>query len=210
MSRPFCVALTGGVGCGKSLVSDLFAGHGAGVVDTDRIARELTGPSGQAMTAIAATFGAGFVAADGSLDRPRMRARVFADPDARRRLEAILHPLIRDHAAEQVAASPTPYVLLVVPLLVETGAYGDLTDRILVVDCDPEQQIERVVRRDGVDPGQARAMLASQAGREQRLAVADDIIANDGAAEHLRERVAQLHQAYLSAAADKMAARALR
>lgn len=200
MKRPYCVVLTGGVGSGKSQVAGLFAELGVEVIDTDLIARQLTGPGGAAMAAVAAAFGPGYVAPDGSLDRAHMRAAVFADPAARERLEAILHPMIRQRAAEALAASAADYVLLVVPLLVETGAYGDLADRVLAVDCRPERQIERVMRRDGIDAALAAAMVAAQAGRERRLAAADDVIDNDGDAAALPARVGELHRFYAMAA----------
>jgi dephospho-CoA kinase len=202
MNRRYCVALTGGVGSGKSRVADLFAGLGAEVVDTDVIARELTAADGDAMAAIRAAFGPDYVLAEGGLDRARMRAKVFAEPAARQRLEAILHPRIRARAAEMLSASSGPYVLLVVPLLVETDAYANLLDRVLVVDCLPVQQIERVVRRDGVPEAMARAMVAAQVDRSRRLAVADDVIDNSGARSALDAQVARLHQAYLKAAGD--------
>ncbi|MDD5363947.1 MAG: dephospho-CoA kinase [Gallionellaceae bacterium] len=194
------MALTGGIGSGKSLVSRQFAGLGVEVIDTDVIARELTAAGGSAMAPIRAGFGPGHVAEDGSLDRGRMRERIYADPEARRRLEAILHPLIRRRVAEALAVSAAPYVLVVVPLLLETAAYDELIDRVLVVDCAPEQQIERVVRRDGVTAEMARAMLAAQTSRERRLAAADDVIDNQGAPGDLAARVGALHQSYLLAA----------
>ncbi|NTV95081.1 MAG: dephospho-CoA kinase [Thiobacillus sp.] len=200
MSRPYCVVLTGGIGSGKSLVARLFADLGAEVIDTDVVARQLTAPGGQAMAPIRAAFGAGYVAADGSLERPRMRATVFADPEARRRLEAILHPMIRDKVAAALAGSTAPYVLLVVPLYLETAAYGELADRVLVVDCAPAQQVARVARRDGLSEAMAAAMMAAQASREARLAEADDVIDNSGAPDALAARVGVLHEAYLLAA----------
>lgn len=200
MRRPYCVGLTGGIGCGKSLVSAMFSGLGAEVIDTDVIARELTAAGGQAMARIQAKFGAVFVAEDGSLDRGRMRAKVFSDPDERRHLEAILHPLIRGRVAETLAASAAPYVLLVVPLLLETAAYGELVDRVLVVDCEPDQQIPRVASRDGLGEAEAKAIMATQMGRQQRLASADDVIDNRGDQEALAEQVRILHQSYLQTA----------
>jgi dephospho-CoA kinase len=199
MRRPYRVALTGGIGSGKSMVARLFADLGAEVVDTDVIARRLTAPGGLAMAEVGAEFGPDCLAADGSLDRARMRARVFADPGARRRLEAILHPLIRVQVEAALAASAAPYVLVVVPLLFETGAYDGLIDRVLVVDCAPGQQVERVMRRDGVSAGQAQAILAAQASRERRLAGADDVLDNGGDPAALADHVRRLHQAYLGA-----------
>lgn len=196
----YCVGLTGGVGSGKSTVAELFSELGAGLVDTDAIAHALTAADGAAMAAIAAAFGHAVIAADGSLDRAAMRDRVFADADARRRLEQILHPLIRAEARRQVAASRAPYVILIVPLLVENlDAYRDDMARVAVVDCDERQQIERTARRPGVTIAQARAILAAQSPRAARLAIADDIIDNRGELVELKTRVAQLHQRYLAA-----------
>lgn len=200
MSRPYCVVLTGGIGSGKSLVARLFADLGAEVIDTDVVARQLTAPGGQAMAPIRAAFGAEYVAADGSLDRPRMRATVFADPEARRRLEAILHPMIRDKVAAALAGSTASYVLLVVPLFLETAAYGELADRVLVVDCMPAQQVARVARRDDLSEAMVAAMMAAQASREARLAEADDVIDNSGSPDALAAGVGVLHEAYLLAA----------
>jgi dephospho-CoA kinase len=195
----YCVGLTGGVGSGKSTAAELFAEQGADLVDTDAIAHTLTAADGAAMAAIEATFGHVVIAADGSLDRAAMRDRVFADAEARRRLERILHPLIRDEARRQVAASRAPYVILIVPLLVENlDAYRDEMARIAVVDCDEQQQIERTARRPGVTIAQARAILAAQSPRAARLAIADDIIDNRGERIELKARVAQLHQRYLA------------
>lgn len=198
--RPYCVGLTGGVGSGKSLVARLFAGLGAEVIDTDVIARELTAAGGPAMAPIRAAFGQEYLAADGSLERVRMRQLVFADADARGRLEALLHPLIHARVVAQLAASSAPYVLLVVPLLVETAAYDGLVDRVLVVDCEPEQQIERVVQRDGLSEAMARAIVAAQSSRERRLAAADEVIDNRADLDALAPRIARLHQAFLLAA----------
>lgn len=200
MSRPYCVGLTGGIGSGKSLVSDLFAGLGVEVVDTDVLSRRLTAPGGAAMKAIEAAFGPEFVLEDGSLDRERMRDVVYGDSAARRKLETILHPMIRRQAETAVSSSAAPYVLLVVPLLVETGAYGGLVDRIVVVDCEPEQQVNRLIARVGISAETARRILAAQAEPERRLAVADDVIDNREGPEKARAQVARLHQAYLAAA----------
>jgi len=200
MKRPYCVGLTGGIGSGKSLVAELFSALGAEVVDTDVIARALTSVDGLAMAPIRAAFGSDFIAADGSLDRARMRDRVFADPGARQSLEAILHPLIRARVCEKLSLSTAPYVLLAVPLLVETAAYDALIDRVLVVDCEPEQQIERVTRRDGISATMAEAVMAAQASRVARLAAADDVVDNRGDPRELSARVLALHLTYISAA----------
>lgn len=200
---PYIVTLTGGIGSGKTAVSDLLGGHGAAVVDTDVIARALTAPGGAAMPALSAAFGDQVAAADGGLDRARMRALAFNDPGARRRLEAILHPMIRAEAARQVNAATAAYVVLVVPLLVESDAYRSLTDRTLVVDCPESVQIERTMRRSGLDRGEVERILASQSSRAQRLALADDVIVNDADLATLAAAVARLHQSYLQAASAK-------
>ncbi len=202
MSRPYCVALTGGLACGKSSVAAVFARLGAAVIDTDAIARELTGPQGAALPAIIAAFGPGCLNAAGALDRAAMRARVFQDAQARRRIEAILHPLIRARVGEQLATVQAPYAVLVVPLLVEAWAdYRPLVDRVLVVDCEEAEQIRRVMERDGIDADLARRMLAAQASRAQRLALADDVIDNRGDPRALPRQVEALHSRYLELAA---------
>lgn len=196
----YCVGLTGGVGSGKSTAARLFAHLGAAVVDTDAIAHALTAADGAAMPAIAARFGREVVAADGSLDRAAMRDRVFADASARQLLEQILHPLIRSEAQHQVAMAQAPYAILVVPLLVENlAAYRPLIDRIAVVDCDEQQQIERTASRPGVSLAQVRAIMAAQSPRAARLAIADDIIDNRAGLAEIETQVRQLHQAYLDA-----------
>lgn len=201
MGKPYCVGLTGGVGSGKSSVADLFAERGADLVDTDRIAHALTGTGGAAMAAIEAAYGREVIAGDGSLDRAAMRARVFTDGEARRRLEGILHPMIRAEARRQVAASRAPYVILIVPLLLENlAAYRDDLDRVAVVDCDERQQIERTARRPGIGIEQARAILAAQSPRAARRAIADDLIDNRADLAALEAQVERLHQAYLALA----------
>ena len=193
----FCVGLTGGIGCGKSAATAIFAELGAAIVDTDVISRELTGPAGAAMQAISAAFGAVYVLRDGSLDRSRMRALVFSDPTQKRALEAILHPLIRRVSREQIAAAQAPYVILVVPLLVETGAYRDLLDRVLVIDCDERLQVSRTMARSGLSESEVMNIMASQTTRSDRLSSADDIIVNDNGIDKLRSDVERLHQRYL-------------
>ena len=192
----YCVGLTGGIGCGKTSATDIFAELGAGVVDTDVISRELTAAGGAAMPNISDSFGAEYVLPDGSLDRARMRQLVFGDTAAKSRLETLLHPLIRDESRRRIAASDAPYVLLVVPLLLETGSYRDLLDRILVIDCDPAKQIERVIARSGLTTDEVRRIMDAQIDRAGRLAGADDVLVNDGDIKHLRHEVTQLHQKY--------------
>ncbi len=192
------VGLTGGIGSGKTTVANHFAELGVTLVDTDLIAHQLTGPGGMAMPAIQAEFGAGVIAADGRLDRAAMRQLAFSDPAARRRLEAILHPLIRQESERQLAAATSAYAILVVPLLVEGGRPRERAQRVLVVDCQPQTQIERVMKRNNLPREQVEAILAAQASRAQRLAAADDLIDNDGAPDTLAERVLALHQRYLA------------
>ena len=197
----FTVGLTGGIGSGKTTVAELFASQGAGLVDTDEISRQLTAPAQPAVAAIGRKFGPQFVAEDGSLDRVRMRSLVFADASARRDLEAILHPLIRQESARQINDSEAPYVVVVVPLLIETEAYRGTTGRILVVDCEPETQIRRVMQRSGLSRNDVLSIIASQVSRERRLSEADDVIRNDSGLESLRTQVTPLHLRYLGLAA---------
>lgn len=200
MSRPYCVALTGGIGSGKSRVADCFTRLGVEVIDTDIIARELTASDGPVLDRIREIFGTGVMRDDGSLDRAALRARVFADPAQRKQLESILHPLIRERVARRLHASNADYVLLVVPLLVESGAYWELVDRVLLVDCAPAEQIQRVTSRDGVSREIAEAMLAAQASPYDRRARADDVIDNNGDGSNIEGEVARLHRRYLQAA----------
>jgi dephospho-CoA kinase len=199
----FCVGLTGGIGCGKTRATEMFEALGAGVVDTDIISRELTAARGGAMPDIEREFGAEYVAADGSLDRGRMRALVFSDPGARSRLEAILHPRIRAATRERIALARTPYVLIVVPLLFESGAYRELIDRVLVVDCDEAQQVARVVARSGIAEDEVRRIMKAQLPRAERVARADDVLANDGDINALRVEVERLHARYVAEALAK-------
>ncbi len=196
MHRSPVIGLTGGIGSGKSYAAELFRARGAAIVDTDVIARDLAAPGGAAMAAIRAAFGDGVIDAQGALDRAAMRELAFADPAQRKRLEAILHPLIRAESAAQVAAADAPYTLLAVPLLVESGTYRDRVDRVLVVDCSEQTQVDRVVARSGLTPQAVRAIMAAQATRAERLAVADDVIDNDGDVDALRRQVAALDAAY--------------
>ena len=197
----FTVGLTGGIGSGKSTVADLFAELGVPVIDTDVIARQLTVPGGAALEAIRAAFGEDVMLADGMLDRAALRRRVFADAAARRQLEAILHPRIRQMVEQSLATLDAPYALIVIPLLVETGGYRDVLGRVLVVDCPEALQVARVMARSGLARDEVDAILAAQAGRAERLAAADDVIVNDGSAAALRAEVAALHQRYLACAA---------
>ena len=192
------IGLTGGIGSGKSAAADEFARLGASVVDTDLIAHQLTGPGGAAMPAIRKEFGPRLVAADGRLDRDAMRALVFDDADARGRLEAILHPLIRAESDRQVGELEQGYVILVVPLLIESGAYRERIDRLCVVDVPERIQIERVTRRNGFDEERVRSIMAAQVDRRSRLAAADDVIDNSGTLAELKRQVGALHRRYLA------------
>jgi len=199
----FAVGLTGGIGSGKSTVADLFAAHGVPLVDTDLIAHRITAPHGIAMPQIAAEFGDSFVAANGSLDRARMRTLVFSDDGARKRLEGITHPLIRAETEREQREAQGPYVIVVVPLLVESGSWKTRVNRVLTVDCSVETQISRVMSRNGFSREQVLAIIARQATREARLAAADDIIDNDNdnaPLDALKTQVDAQHRVYLSLA----------
>ncbi len=197
----YIVGLTGGIGSGKSAAADLLEELGAAVVDTDVIAHELTAPGGPAIEPIRAAFGDEVIAQNGALDRAAMRRKVFADAPAKARLEGILHPMIRAEADRRSAASRAPYVVLVVPLLVESGGYRRRVQRVVVVDCPEEIQVVRVMSRSGLSEDEARAIMAAQVGRAQRLAVADDVIDNGGELAALRPQVEALHRQYLEMAA---------
>ena len=197
----FIVGLTGGIGSGKSAAATLFEEFGAAVVDTDAIAHELTAPGGTAIAPIRAAFGDEVVAPDGALDRAAMRRKVFTDAQAKGRLEAILHPMIRAEADRRSAAARAPYVVLVVPLLVESGGYRSRVQRIAVVDCPEAVQVARVMSRSGLSAGEARAIMAVQVDRQARLAVADDVIDNGGELAALRPQIEALHRRYLEMAA---------
>jgi dephospho-CoA kinase len=192
------VGLTGGIGSGKSAAAEEFARLGATVIDTDAIAHDLTGPGGPAIPRVEALFGKDAIDASGAMDRKKMRERVFADADARKALEALLHPMIREVSDRRMAAAQGPYIVHVVPLLVESGDYRQRVHRLLVVDCPEDIQVERVRARSALDETQVRAIMASQASRDDRLAAADDILDNSGSLDALRKQVAALHRQYLA------------
>jgi dephospho-CoA kinase len=198
--KPYTVGLTGGIGSGKSAVAELFAGLGVNVVDTDEIAHELTRPGGEAIAPIHAAFGDQAIARDGALDRAAMRKLAFSDARTRKRLEAILHPMIRAESSRRLERAAGPYAIMVIPLLVESGVDRSRTPRVLVVDCPETSQLERVMRRSGLSEAEVRAILAAQATRAQRLAAADDVIDNGGAPQALEGQVARLHEKYLTLA----------
>lgn len=197
---PYIVGLTGGIGSGKSAAADRFAELGIAIVDTDVIAHQLTAVGGKAIPAIREAFGDAVITPEGALDRKAMRDRAFADPNERRRLEAILHPAIGAESLRQVSAARTPYVMLVVPLLVESGKYRERCHSLCVVDCPVDVQIARVMTRSKLPEDQVRAIMATQASREQRLAAADDVIDNSGDLAALIAQVDRLHEKYLAAA----------
>lgn len=215
--KPFRVGLTGGIASGKSRAAEVFARLGVPVIDSDVIAREVVAPGSAGLAAIRARFGDAVLLPDGGLDRRALRERVFADPAARRELEAITHPLIRQKMAEDSARAGGPYQVHVIPLLVEgarraaaeaaaSGAPAPAGrprgfDRVLVIDCPEAIQITRVMARDRVDEAGARAVLAAQASRAERLAVADDVILNDRGPEALDDAVKALHTRYVALAA---------
>ena len=199
----FVVGLTGGIGSGKSTVADLFVAQGAALVDTDVIAHQLTAAGGLAMPQIVAAFGPALANEQGALDRSAMRRKVFADPSARGRLETILHPLIRQISDQHCAEATAPYVILAVPLLVESGSYRERCDRILVVDCPETVQISRVMARNGLSENEVSAILKAQASREQRLAIANEVIDNGAGLTNLYPRVAELHLKYLALSSEK-------
>jgi len=192
----FIVGVTGGIGSGKSTVAALFAALGAGVVDTDAISRQLTAPGGAAIPAIREKFGDDFINEDGSLSRTVMRERVFNHPPARKQLEAIMHGRIQDAVMAALEAATEPYVLLVVPLLIEVGSYRPILSRVLVVDCEEENQINRASIRAGMTPTAVRAIMAAQTDRKTRLRVADDVIENNADLASLETVVRQLDRQY--------------
>jgi dephospho-CoA kinase len=192
----FRIALTGGIASGKSAVATLFEARGVPVVDSDVIAREIVAPGTPALEAIRVRFGDAVLLPDGSLDRRALREQVFADPAARRDLEAITHPAIRERMQAWSRTAAGPYQIHMIPLLAEGGGRRDF-NRVLVVDCPEELQIQRVMQRDGVDANSARNVLAAQASRAERLAIADDVIVNDGDRDKLSQDVDALHRRYL-------------
>lgn len=189
------VGLTGGIGSGKSTVANLFAQHGAPIIDADVIARRLVTPGQPGYHEVIYAFGQEIVAANEEIDRARLRARVFDNETARKRLEAILHPRIRSAMLAEAAQSTAPYCLLVAPLLIESGLHRDV-DRVLVIDVTAAIQVERVMARSGLSAEEVRKIMATQLDREQRLTYADDVIVNDGGMEQLEAAVARLHAAY--------------
>lgn len=206
MADRFILGLTGGIGSGKTAAAEVFHQLGAALVDTDAIAHELSAPGGAAIAALRAGFGDALITADGALDRTAMRKRVFSDARAKARLEAILHPLIRAESERRCAAAfaaGAPYVVMVVPLLVESTGYRRRLSRVLVVDCAEETQVARVMARSGLSREEVLAIMATQAVRADRLAAADDVVDNDDGMDGLRRQVETLHRRYLDLASAK-------
>jgi dephospho-CoA kinase len=201
--RRYTVGLTGGIGSGKSSVGRAFEARGIAVIDADALAHGLTRPGGPAMPAIRAAFGDEFVDAAGAMDRAKMRALVFADPAAKVRLEGILHPIIRAETLRLANAATSPYVILMIPLLIESGVARSRCDRVLVVDCPEDEQVRRVMTRSGLAAEQVRAVMAAQATRAQRLSAADDVLDNGGGPEAIEPQVERLHERYLGLAAKR-------
>jgi dephospho-CoA kinase len=199
----FVVGLTGGIGSGKSAAADEFRKLGARVVDTDAIAHDLTGVAGAAIPEIARQFGRAFVDASGAMDRKRMRDLVFSDAEEKQRLEALLHPMIRAESQRRIEAAQGPYVVLVVPLLIESRDYRERVRRVLVVDCPEALQVARVRQRSGLAEAEIRRIIASQIQREKRLSAADDVIDNSGPVSALQQQVRKLHETYLKLSAAK-------
>jgi dephospho-CoA kinase len=194
----FVVGLTGGIGSGKSAAAEEFGRLGATVVDTDAIALELTRAGGAATGQVRSLFGDEYVDAEGAMDRARMRALAFRDPAAKKKLEALLHPMIRAESERRIAAASGPYVIHVVPLLVESAEYRQRVARVLVVDCPESMQMERVRRRSGLSEDEVRRIIGAQCKREDRLAAADDVIDNSGTLDALHNQVRELHARYLA------------
>ena len=201
MTRRLVVGLTGGIGSGKSAAAEEFERLGATVVDTDAIARELTEPGGAAMPHIQALFGDAFISSDGAMDRKAMRQHVFSNPVARQALESLLHPMIRAEAERRIAQAAGPYVVYVVPLLVESKDPRRRADRVLVVDAPEEVQVTRVATRSGLSHAEVRGIMATQASRAERRAAADDVIENAGTLDALLEQVRALHARYVKMSA---------
>ena len=203
----FIVGLTGGIGCGKSSVSQFFLDLGIDVIDTDVIARKLTQPHGLAISLIRNTFRDNLIAADGALDREKMRNLIYSDSDSRLKLEKILHPLILKETVQEIAQTRSSYIIIVVPLLFETNDYDNIIQRILVVDCEEQQQILRAMARSNLSEQQVKAIMAAQISRKVRLQKADDVIINNQDIDYLKAQVIQLPHKDLILSENKLGSR---
>ena len=192
------IGLTGGIGSGKTSATRFFAAEGIAIIDADTIAHELTGVQGDAIPNIKKYFGVDFITKDGELNRKKMQSRIFSDINSRKKLERILHPLIQTEVMHRIETASSPYIIVVVPLLLETGDYCEIVTRILVVDCNEECQISRTVSRGGLNKEEVRAIMATQKSRQERLNQADDVIVNDTDISSLQEKVKLQHNIYLS------------
>ena len=199
----FSLGLTGGIGSGKTTIANAFQALGASLIDTDLIAHALTRKDGLAIPQIREEFGDQAISEDGSMDRARMRALVFNDSAAKLRLEAIMHPLIRSQTEQAAASATGDYLIFVVPLLIESGNWKQRVDRILVVDCEEEIQITRVMQRNQLSREQVLAIMRNQASRQERLAAADDVILNQDGLHLIKPQILALHQTYLNMSAQK-------
>ena len=203
----FIVGLTGGIGCGKSSVSQFFLDLGIDVIDTDVIARKLTQPDGLAIGLVRNAFRDNLIAADGALDREKMRNLIYSDSDSRLKLEKILHPLILKETVQEIAQTRSSYIIIVIPLLFETNDYDNIIQRILVVDCEEQQQILRTMARSNLSEQQVKAIMAAQISRKVRLQKADDVIINNQDIDYLKAQVIQLHHKYLILSENKLGSR---
>ena len=192
------IGLTGGIGSGKTSATKFFAAEGIAIIDADTIAHELTGAQGDAIPNIKKYFGVDFITKNGKLDRKKMKNRIFSDINSRKKLEKILHPLIQAEIMHRIETAFSPYIIVVAPLLLETGDYCETVTRILVVDCNEEYQISRTVSRDGLSKEEVRTIMATQKPRQERLNQADDVIVNDTDISSLQEKVKLQHNIYLS------------
>lgn len=199
------IGLTGGIGSGKSSVARIFSALGATVIDTDEIAHRLTAKGTPALSAIIEQFGSSYQLPDGNLDRARLRKRVFSDHASKEKLETLLHPLIKQEVVSEMAGAQGPYLVLVIPLFFETGAYRDLVDRVLVVDCDENQQISRTMSRSKLSAEEVRSIMAHQAPRAERIKQADNLLSNRGNHADLEKQAQKLHQHYLTLALQRQA-----
>jgi dephospho-coA kinase len=197
------IGLTGGIACGKTAATDIFRKLGVPVIDADEVSRELTGPGGKALPQVALAFGADMIDAQG-MKRDLMRDIIFSDPKAKQQLEEILHPMIKREMFERLKAVKAPYVILSVPLLLESGRWADAVKRVLVVDVSEDEQINRLVYDRHMSEEQARAIIETQISREKRVAAADDLIDNSGTLEELEEKVRGLHTFYLKMAEGEL------
>ena len=194
-----CIGLTGGIGCGKSTVSDMFAKLGAGIIDTDVIAHKLTNSDGAAIHAIRSAFGNEYIKNDGSLDRDKMRGLIFSDAAAKRQLENILHPLILEKTKEKIKElNSAPYIIIIVPLLFQSPRFQKMVQRILLVDCAKEKQVSRVVGRSKISEAEVYSIIDQQTPRAELLKLTDDVIHNDAGMDVLAEQVSVLHKRYMN------------